>query len=351
MPIPFWFLVRAPATGPDPTPFLSTIAATSATMVAIVGGLLVARYVAIASEQEGTDRLLSDVRMRLARAVIQARGARDLLRDWSVTEFFEAKVIHAIGEGEQDIHALRRIGDPTLLTDDELTKVVQEVTAAFAEARSTLPRLLADSTGDGYVEWEHFKHAHRSVLPEIQPDRTWQNLVWQDAYETSLLGTEPAEPQPPRPDWSASLVRPFLRALPVEPAYVIRGLERRDSLQSNLARADQQVEDIKYELVRLTQERKRIVRPQGLGWGLAVLGYFTLVGVISPLWLMSRGPDRLTAHLGESVFWTFASGLALLLVYMAALALRLARGRRISQPDDPHPRHRRSPRRHAPVSS
>ena len=337
MPIPFWLLIQAPTVGPDPTPFLSAIAATSATMVAIVGGLLVARYVAIASEQEGTDRLLSDVRARLARAVIKAQGARDLLRDWSVIEFFGAKVIHAIGEGEQDIHALRKIGDPTLLTDDELTKVVQEVTAAFAEAGSTLPRLLADSTGDGYIEWEDFKHAHRAVLPEVQPDRTWQNLAWQDAYETALLGTEPAEPQPPQPDWSASFVRPFLRALPVEPAYVVRGLERRDSLQLDLARADQQVEDIKYEFLRLTNERKRIVRPQGLGWGLAVLGYFTLAGVISPLWLMSRGPNRLTAHLGEIVFWTFASGLALLLVYMTALALRLTHGRRIPQPDDQQP--------------
>jgi hypothetical protein len=109
-------------------------------MVAIVGGLLVARYVAIASEQEGTDRLLSDVRARLARAVIQARGAQDLLRGWDVIDFFEAKIIHAIGEGEQDVHALRKIGDPHL-ADEELTDVVQEITEEFTKARSTLPRL------------------------------------------------------------------------------------------------------------------------------------------------------------------------------------------------------------------
>jgi hypothetical protein len=303
-------------------------------MVAIVGGLLVARYVAIASEQEGADRLLSDVRMRLARAVIQARGAQDLLRGWNVIDFFEAKIVHAIGEGEQDVHAIRKIGDPTSLTDEELTDVVQEITEEFAKARSTLARLLAGSTGDDYVEWEDFKRAHHAALPEVRPDRTWQDRVWQDAYEAALLATESSEPQPPQPDWSADFAQPFLRALPVEPAYVIRGLERRDSLQSDLARAEQQVQDIKYELVRLTQERKRIVRPQGLGWGLAVLSYFTLVGVIGPLWLMSRGPDRLTAYLGETVFWAFASGLVLLLGYMAALALRLARGRRTSQAED-----------------
>ena len=303
-------------------------------MVAIVGGLLVARYVAIASEQEGVDRLLSGVKIRLARAVIQEQGARDLLHDWSVLDFFDAKVIHAIGEGEQDAHALRNVGDPTSLTNDELAEVVQEIAAELTQARSTLARLLADSTGDDYVEWGDFKHAHRAALPEVRPDRAWQDRVWQDAYEAALLADAPSGSQPSQLGWMGSLPQQLLLPLHVEPAYVIRGLERRDSLQSDLVRAEQQIQDIKYELLRLKGERKRIVRPQGLGWGLTVLSYFTLVGVIGPLWLMSRGPDRLTAHLGETVFWAFASGLVLLLGYMAALALRLARGRRTPQADD-----------------
>src|SRR6185437_5399258 len=138
----------------------------------------------------------TDVRMRLARAVMQARGARDLLRGWNVIDFFGAKVIHAIGEGEQGVHALRKIGDSTLLTDDGLTEVVQKIAAEFAQARSTLPGLLADSTRDDYIEWEDFKHGHRAALPEVRPDRAWQDLVWQDSYEAALLATEPSEPQP-----------------------------------------------------------------------------------------------------------------------------------------------------------
>jgi hypothetical protein len=65
--------------------------------------------------------------------------------------------------------------------------------------------------------------------------------------------------------------------------------------------------------------------------GLVVLGFFTLVGVIIPIWLMSRGPTRLTAHLGEVVFWLFFVGLLALLGYMATLALRLSGWRRSAQ--------------------
>jgi hypothetical protein len=67
-----------------------------------------------------------------------------------------------------------------------------------------------------------------------------------------------------------------------------------------------------------------VVWPKGLGWGLVVLAVFTVVGVVVPLWLMSRGTNRLTVHLGEVVFWLFFAGLALLLAYMTYLSLRLS---------------------------
>jgi hypothetical protein len=48
----------------DPNAFLSTVAAVSATMVAIVGGLLVARFVAIDGEQQGAQQLLNEAQGR-----------------------------------------------------------------------------------------------------------------------------------------------------------------------------------------------------------------------------------------------------------------------------------------------
>jgi hypothetical protein len=115
-----------------------------------------------------------------------------------------------------------------------------------------------------------------------------------------------------------------ISALATPPEYVALRIQRRDALRADVARASQHAEDIEEELARLQRTRNAIVRPKGLGWGLIVLAFFTLVGVIVPIWLMSRAPQRLTAHLGEVVFWLFFAGLLALLGYMTVLALRLS---------------------------
>ena len=52
----------------DPTPFLATVVGTSVTLAAIVGGLLVARFVSIDSDQRTNRRVLADAHERLGAA-------------------------------------------------------------------------------------------------------------------------------------------------------------------------------------------------------------------------------------------------------------------------------------------
>lgn len=310
---------------PDPSPFLSTIAATSAAMVAIVGGLLVARFVTIASEQEGAQRLLEDAQDRLSAARRREQEAREQLHNWYIDDFFEAKVIQAIGDGEHDIHALRKRGSYSPLTDDELAVTIKEITDEFAVARSTLRELLAGSGDLGdQPEWGDFKHLHPSL-----PDASWDE-VWEAAYEGIV---RPPQPRAASHGLFGGLDYPGLSiAVPTPPEYVALDIQRRDALRNELARATQRVEDLDGERDRHQRSRDAIVRPKGLGWGLIVLAFFTFVGVIIPIWLMSRAPKRLTAHFGEVVFWLFFAGLLALLIYMGALALRLSGWRRTTSP-------------------
>src|SRR3569833_4243717 len=64
----------------DPTPFLSTAIQTSAGMVAIVGGLLVARFISLESEQLGAEQLIEEAEGRLAGAEERARNEKRTLR-------------------------------------------------------------------------------------------------------------------------------------------------------------------------------------------------------------------------------------------------------------------------------
>jgi hypothetical protein len=298
----------------DPAPFLSTIAASSATMVAIVGGLLVARFVTIDSEQQGAQQLLDDANNRLTTAQQREAEARDKLYQSDVRYFFDDKVIEAIGEGERDISALREMGGSTSLTDQEVAEVTQTIAAEFESAQQVLDDVLSGIEG-AIPEWEEFKRSKCDQLPDILWDRPWK-IVY------DKLTTPP--PQSRRNSILTGLYIPRPAFAPTVPEFSALNAQRRDTLRANLERAEQRVEDIESEVAHLTRAREAIVRPKGLGWGLVILAYFTLSGVIFPIWLMSRAPHRLTAGLGEVALWVFLSGLLALLGYMSVLALRLS---------------------------
>jgi hypothetical protein len=286
-------------------------------MVAIIGGLLVARFVTIASQQDGAEELLRDAEGRLATARRREQAANKALQTWDIDDFFKAKVVRAIGDGERDISALREVGGYTSLTDEELTATVQTIEDEFMVARRTVQELLPDpSEDDDYPEWNDFKRAHASL-----PPTAWDS-VWETAYEDHV--------RPPRPmarsrsPWGIGGLPMSGLAISTPPEYIALDIQRRDALRTAIDRAAQQVEDTEAEHARLQRARDAIVRPKGLGGGLIVLGFFTLVGVIIPIWLLSRGPERLTADLGEVVFWLFLAGLLALLGYMSTLAVRLS---------------------------
>jgi hypothetical protein len=143
-----------------------------------------------------------------------------------------------------------------------------------------------------YLGWEEFRR-DTPDLPETNWDLAWELVFDQIAeqrprasarfsqYLSSPVLARVLIPRPPT-DWGAIRAR------------------RRDELVASKERAAQQVEDLEGEVHRLRQARDALVRPQGLGWGLAILGYFTVVGVVLPVLLMSSGKDLAQSDTGSS---------------------------------------------------
>jgi hypothetical protein len=243
---------------PDPNPFLSTVAAVSATLVAIIGGLLVARFVTITSEQESGQQLIDDAQGRLATAREREKVANDTFVDWEINNFFENAVISDICDGERDIEALRdRARSYTNLTDHELTEVVQNIAHEFDAAKSLLrPLVVSVEGGDEPSSWDEFR---KSIPTKIETN--WE-LVWELSYEEVFRSP-------------GSRMHTVLRArrqlpfsvVPTPPEYVKLKEERRDAMRAEIQRRRQQVEDIDGEVARLERSHRAIVRPKGLGWG------------------------------------------------------------------------------------
>jgi hypothetical protein len=344
----------------DPTPYLSTMTGASASLVAIVGGLLVARYVGLDSVQQGADQVLNDAMDRLKTARDRAGTAANKLLRFEASDFLgDSQVLNDIHAGITDLATLRVTGGYTPMSDEELQPFVDALVKEFATARSTLDATIPlfheipEPDKRTYTEWRLFYPALASKLPPDLDDQVWKR-AFEDVCGARLEAHaewKKAHPNPPKNELQRlaelhqSIIgstTPFLSPLATKtPAdYTAINARRRDDLRSERDRTHQHLEDLEGEVRRLEQARAAIVKPDKLLWqGFLILFVFSGVGVIAPLWAMSRTPRDLTPHLSW-LFYGFAVMLTILIGYFAGHAWRLTRGRkrtarRQADPNDP----------------
>lgn len=326
----------------DPTPFLATIVTTSAALVAIIGGLLVAKFVGLDTDQRASRQILTGARERLERARRRVRAAwEDILR-WDAGDFFDtAEVVEAVlDKGVASPTELMRIAswphEP-----DELTPFVTEVAGEAGRAREAItPRIQSED-----VFWRDFRR-RCTDLPEIRWPRVWEHVydsiakeraAAEKAKEARAEAARRAAPPKSAIDRSLDIINDGLifeqqqRALMTRLAVPVPQTDhgaiaarRSDELLANHARAQQQVEDLEAELHRLEQEHAEIVRPDArLWWGIVILILFTVLGIVIPLWVMVTGPRDLAPV--RWVFYPFIGSLLLLIGYIVLYLIQLTR--------------------------
>lgn len=334
----------------DPAPFLSTIALASAGLVAIVGGLLVARFVSLDSEQRGSRKVLADATERLESARRRAKDARADVLDWHARRFFRGRMLDAVSKGTSDPAALMRVGDWPFAEND-LRPFAADLAREFARARTELNGRGSAVDGFGGLDaWEQFRHATPD-LPEIHWDRAWQH-VFEAISVQRAMEREAARRQAPRRSDPLGMdrlaeqmsdpryLRNIVATAPARTDHGVIAARREDELEAAEVRAQQRVEDYEAELSRLRQAHLEIVRPDArLWWGVIILTAYAVVGVALPMWEMSSGPD----DLGQVswIFYLFAAGLAALIIYIIVYLVQLTRttqdslppGDRLSWPD------------------
>jgi hypothetical protein len=362
----------------DPAPFLSTVILASAALVAIVGGLLVARFVGLDSDQQTSRKLLADAEDRLAIATKRAASARQDLIRWHVEDFLDHDdVAMALAAGEADIGELRKLAS-TRLSDDELRDVVGQAAVDVAVFQGWLSQdLVLDRVRAAGYAWRAFRRDSDDVpnlryrrLTRYVFEQVAQALARDDAERQRLeqericvekerrraeqakrqaadgggllglrelgSGLQIVE-QVPRlgqrqHQMAASIFTPpnpsYLSALAVRPpnAAVIEA-NRYDDLVAADVRAAQRVEDLSEELRRLRQQHADVIRPDArLWWAVVILVAYAAAGVAVPLWVMSQGPVSLSAV--RWTFWPFGAGMVVLLGYIAMYLFGLTRRRR-----------------------
>ncbi|MEU1596042.1 hypothetical protein ABZ468_25095 [Streptomyces sp. NPDC005708] len=306
-----------PSVPTDPAPFLSTITTASSALVAIVGGLLVARFVTLGSEQEGAQRVLTDAEARLKAVKTRAEEAHRKRLHFDLDRFFSKEVIVAVSNGVVDAAGLREVGWSSALTDAEIEHYAAVVAEELARAEEACRALLFSGEMPEPSGWDDFRRSHPEL--QIKIEEAW-------AIKFATLTAPPVRSRNlPGLGFShlpAMVTRPSLS----DTLMLQRGM-RRDALKAQEERSQQQLEDLEGDVARLRQAREAIVRPKGLALGLLILSFFTVVGVVVPLFIMSTAPRDLTSTMAGTVFVLFMAGLVALLGYMTVLALRLQASR------------------------
>ncbi len=313
----------------DPAPFLSTIIVTSAGLVAIIGGLLVARFVSLDSDQKGTRKVLDEAADRLAAAHRRAAQARSNLNAWDADGFLRGNVLDAIGEGITDLNLLRRLDD-CQLTDDELSPFVADVAEEFARARAELAARPINDFLD-VSGWDRFRQATHGLL-EIRWPRVWRTVFEEMRGDRAEELAAARKQRAARAGPLSALAQLSQVATPDLGMLALAGktdhgaiaARRYDDLAAADQRAQQQVEDYQAEFRRLRQAHDEVVRPDvRLWWAAAILVMFAIVGVALPMWVMSRGPDDLARV--RWLFYPFAGALAALIIYITVYLVQLTR--------------------------
>jgi len=327
----------------DPAPFLSTIITTTGALVAIIGGLLVARFISLDSDQRASRKVLKGARDRLELARRRAQAAWGGILRWDAGSFFGTPdVVEAVlDKGVASPSELMRMAswehEP-----GELAPFVTELAEEANRAREAItPRIGSDD-----MFWSDFRRRCHD-LPEIRWPSVWEHVYASIAKERAAKEAAADEARrraaPPRSamerqldDMNDALTRSrqdqalMMRvSVPPPPTdYAAIAARRSDDLRANHVRAQQQVEDLEAELRRLEQEHAEIVRPDArLWWGVGILIVFTALGVVLPLWVMAAGPHDL-APVRWWVFYPFIGSLALLIGYIVLYLIQLTRNRR-----------------------
>lgn len=322
---------------------LSALAQATAALIAIVGGLLVSRYVALHAEQQAAGRRVQDLARReaeadeaLASANSELAGYRvaDALDDDRVFEEIAARDFEPTVDG-----VLRAIEwDEAELDLSLLEAEIESVKAEMAESIQAIYPLVP--VGTAFDRWPEFRRANG-----LKPgrNRLW-SWVYDRACEERREEAESAARQA-REALGNSVLSNLLSArnfsLPtLSPAVTAarwtvqsqRELAQERALEDRVAAAAAQVWALRQER-RLAEETYDATRqPEGFGLALQVLSVLAVVGMGFPVVLMGLAVVTLPAWVRGGVIVMFFCGVALLLRFLFVYASFLREGGRASLP-------------------
>lgn len=312
----------------DPNSLYGTIVQASATIVAIVAGLVTATLLQLSADRatlrarmEELDHELSTLRKQSAEAELEPHRVRT---DWLfASPSFDVVQLARSGASAGEVRDRLHAEDVDMAVFTEAWQLlVSEVNEAFETIETAVETFGAreDKDFDAWVK-DH------SIQLGITDEWVAQFAFWQICERL----------YPPKPKPKGWLIDPQIRNFPIE-SMVSESERQIRTLNRN--RQEEQLEALRgvaSELARRVETaeanrellRKRIQDfryPPHLRKGFAILGIFSVTGILVPLALMPQPAEMFTVLHRVGVLGGFVLGLVLVGGYMVSVFREISRG-------------------------
>jgi hypothetical protein len=322
--------VYAAAGGPpDPGWILSTCAAAAATLLAIVGGFLVAQLIALVSDQHVADARLADARaaedeaqgtLAAATDALGAAVTQLLLSNQDLAALVAVRGTVEPAEAERSTDGSALLAElPSELRAQSMGRAVSQLTEIRKRAAHALISIVPAT--EHQESWERFKWAHFRI--HATEDALWRALYQIVAAQRQTDAAELAGRTPPRPVGSTSTDGTLgdssagsspATATATAAAHAPEALA---AWRQAVHAADQTSATAKLAL----QRRKELIPVTEFRNGVGVLAYLA-AAVVFPLVVLATGPSTLSVLSRIVVPASLALGVALLIAFFISLSHR-----------------------------
>lgn len=315
---------------------LSALAQATAALIAIVGGLLVSRYVSLHAEQQGARRRVEDLSRREEEASAALSSAREQLDAYYVDD--------ALNDDDVFEEILRQEFKPTPeavldaidydgpeLNSEILNAQIQAIAAEMSSAAEALLDLVPKDGGDD--EWPAFRRKHGI---DSERRNLWEWVYGQIRDERRREAEEAARKSNRWPSTSVDIAR--MINLPASSFATNRLISNQREL-AQVGALEERVSAAEFESRALVQERRLAVetyeatrQPEGFSLALRVLTTLAIFGMGPPVILMGFVTMAFPWPIRVLVIALFAFGVALLLRFLFVYAAFLREGGREKLP-------------------
>jgi hypothetical protein len=289
----------------DSGELLTTCASSGATLVAIIGGFLLTRYMAVSSDIQAADYVLRQAKVRLGAAGNRLETTRQRLAFEDLDNLFDA--------------------DP--FVQHLLARAQEYSTVSLAEARTLLPlNMFRDSDVSARLEFWN-QEARLAQFSHI-----WSRVPSKSRYLTLRAFAEPLGVDINiYPLWSF-LYEKHKNTKRAGDGYSLAPIDeidvspvdlgRRGRLEGHFHDAASHLDSMSAEAATAQTHRLSIPEPTGLRTEILILVLVATLTIVPSLLLLAPHPKDLSRGESSSVVALFLSGFLLLIAYLVAHADR-----------------------------